>query len=97
MGSVHLTPAYVGAYREIIVEPQQSGLHFRPLRECFVEGVEVVPMHVLYEQYRREVPGCPKVIFYLVMEQEYVGLLGKAASGEYGCRVRFVEGNNKGV
>lgn len=88
---MELNEQSVAAYEKLMTDPSTHGLPFRPLSGCFMESETVRPAHLLFEDYTQEVPACPKVIFYIIMDKLYPQTKGKAPTGEYGYRLEFLK------
>ncbi len=81
----------VAAYEKLMTDPATHGLPFRALSECFMPSETVRPAHLLFADYIQEVPACPKVIFYIVMDMHYAQTKGTAPSGEAGYALEYLK------
>lgn len=91
MKSIPLNEQSVAAYQELMTNPARHKLPIRPLEECFEEADEATAQHVLFRDYQKESPACPKIFFYIVMEKVYGRARYKAADGNLGFKLKFVE------
>lgn len=91
---MELNEQSVAAYTTLMKDPSTHGLPFRKLSDCFQECDTATPKHILFKDYQNEVPQCPKVIFYIVMDSEYPKLIAKAPTGELGYKLKFIEREN---
>ena len=89
MSTIPLTEATVDAHFELMTNPQKYNLKFRPLEECFEVSETVTAQHILFKDYAVEVPMCPKVFFYIVMEKVYGRACEKDTSGLLGFKLKF--------
>jgi len=82
----------IAAYKKILSEPHNHGLSFRPITSCFEISEDVTPKHILFNQFSTEAPMCPKLIFYIIMDELYPNLIGKAKTegGELGFYLKFI-------
>lgn len=87
-----LSPATVNAYKELLTNPQNNGLSFKPLNECFEETKEVIPKHILFEAFLNYLQKpLPKVIFYIIMDELYPHLIGKDENtNDLGYRLKLI-------
>lgn len=81
----------VSAYKELLQNPGGHGLPFRPIKECFKPSDVVTPKDVLFKEFVTEVPKCPKVIFYIVMDELYPELIANAPAGQSGYKLEFIK------
>lgn len=88
---MELSKESVNAYKELLKNPKKHGLDFNPMSECFEISDKVTPKHLLYEQYVQYLQKpLPKVMFYIIMDEEYSDLIGKdEESGNIGFRLTF--------
>lgn len=103
MQSIPLTPETVALFRKFVEHPEEcEGCDYKPIRECFEKSDVCTPKHILFNQYiaylRRPLP---KVFFYIIMDEIFPELQGKAPSrydsegnhiggGEYGFYLKCV-------
>lgn len=87
-----LSPEVVNAYKELLTNPQNSGLSIKPLNECFEETEEVTPNHELFEAFMEYLQKpIPKVIFYIIMNEMYSPLIGRdERTGCVGYRLKLI-------
>lgn len=90
MAIIPLNEQSVAAYHELMTNPAAHKLPFRPLEECFEESETVTAQHILFKDYQREAPACPKIFFYIVMEKVYGPARYKDERGDLGFKLRFV-------
>ena len=50
---------------------------YRRATDCFRESDKVRAAHLLYEDFRQERTDIPKLIFYIFMQENYMGLIGE--------------------
>lgn len=91
MAVIPLNEQSVAAYHELMTNPAQHGLPIRPLEECFEASDTATAQHVLFRDYQKESPACPKIFFYIVMEKVYGRARHKAPDGNLGFKLKFVE------
>lgn len=90
MSTLTLSPEAVNAYREILENPTKYSMDFKPLSECFQISDVATPKHVLYDHYRKYInKPLPKLIFYIIMDQTYPQLIGKAPNGDLGYKLNL--------
>ena len=103
MDSIPLNEQTVALFRKFVEHPEEcDGCDYKPIRECFEKSDVCTPKHILFNQYiaylRRPLP---KVFFYIIMDQIYSDLAGKAphkynakgeviGGGEYGFYLKCV-------
>jgi len=92
MQSIPLTPQTVALFRKFVEHPEEcEGCDYKPIRECFEKSDTCTPQHILFNEYiaylRRPLP---KAFFYIIMEEIYPELKGKAETGEFGYYLRCV-------
>lgn len=91
MDTLQLALVQVGAYKKLLINPTEYGFFdYKPLSECFEECEEVTPKHLLFETYVAylKIP-LPKVIFYIIMDEEYGNLIAKdERSGDLGYKLK---------
>ena len=92
MDSIPLNEQTVALFRKFVEHPEEcEGCDYKPIRECFEKSDVCTPKHILFNQYiaylRRPLP---KVFFYIIMDEIYSDLAGKAASGEFGFYLKCV-------
>lgn len=80
MQSIPLNSQTVAAFRNLVEHPEEhEGCNYKPIRECFEKSDVCTPQHILFNQYiaylRRPLP---KVFFYIIMEEIFPELKGKA-------------------
>ena len=88
---MELNEQSVAAYHELMTNPTEHGLPIRPLKECFEPSEEVTAQHILFRDYIKESPACPKIFFYIVMEMVYGRVHLKDADGNLGFPLKFIE------
>lgn len=81
MGGVTLGPELIEAFTKKAVE---AGI-----KDRFVESDVVVANHVLFEQFKKEFPYCPKIVFYIWMDQEFGMSNLKDDKGNLGRKLKF--------
>ena len=64
MGGVTLGPALIDAFTKKAAEVG--------IKDRFVESDVVLANHVLFEQFKKEYPYCPKIVFCIWMDKEVV-------------------------
>lgn len=89
MTTIQLNEATVDAHFELMTKPQKYNLDFRPLEDCFEESETVTAQHILFKDYATEIPMCPKIFFYLVMEKVYGPAREIDAQGNLGFKLHF--------
>ena len=91
MANIPLNEQSVAAYFELMTNPAEHKLNIRPLKECFEAADTAIAQHLLFAEYRKESPACPKIFFYIVMEMVYGPARYKdQANGCFGFNLRFV-------
>lgn len=85
---MNLDPQSIEAFKLILNNPAKYNLNFRPMNECIQKSYIVTPKHVLFNQFNEEVPQCPKLVFYIIMDELYKQ--GKATTGELGYFAEFI-------
>ena len=80
MESIPLNPQTVALFRKFVEHPEECpGCDYKPIQECFEKSDVCTPQHILFNQYiaylRRPLP---KVFFYIIMDEIYPDLKGKA-------------------
>ena len=90
---MELNEASINAYRTILNNPGQYNLLGRPIGECFEPSDKVIAKHLLFEQFQSEFPHCPKVIFYILMDEKCPVI--KADDGCLGYCLTFKLKNNE--
>lgn len=94
--TIQLSPGFVAAYKELLTNPKKNGFDFRPITECFREIETVTPKHELFNVYIEYLQKpLPKVIFYIIMDELYGNLTGRAMdaegkSGYLGYKLEFI-------
>ena len=69
---IPLTPDVIAQYKDFLVNPAKYKCDYKPLHDCFVEGDHYAPQNHLYEQYIDYIQKpLPKVIFYIIMQEEF--------------------------
>ena len=93
---MELSKESVNAYKELIKNPQKHGPDFNPLSECFQASEKVTPKHILFDEYVKYLQKpLPKVIFYIIMDEEYGDLIGKdEESGNVGYKLTLKKQTN---
>ena len=95
--TIQLSPGLVAAYKELLTNPKKNGFDFRPITECFREIETVTPKHELFNVYIEYLQKpLPKVIFYIIMDELYGNLTGRAMdaedkSGYLGYKLEFIK------
>lgn len=95
--TIRLSPGLVAAYKELLTNPKKNGFDFRPITECFREIETVTPKHELFNVYIEYLQKpLPKVIFYIIMDELYGNLTGRAMdaedkSGYLGYKLEFIK------
>lgn len=105
MESIPLTPKTVAMFRKFVEHPEEfKGCNYKPIQECFEKSDLCTPKHILFNQYiaylRRPLP---KVFFYIIMDDIYPEMRGKApykyndkgevtGGGEYGFYLKCIVG-----
>lgn len=79
----------VAAYKSMLENPTKYGFTFRPIHECFDQDESVTANHILFQAFQKEVPGLPKIFFYIVMEEIYGPPNGKDEKGNLGYHLSF--------
>ena len=80
--SIPLTPQTVALFRKFVEHPEEcEGCNFKPIRECFEKSDICTPQHILFNEYIAYLKRpLPKVFFYIIMDEIYHELKGKAES-----------------
>jgi len=86
---MELSTRSVAAYRAILEDPKKFGFPFRPIQEMFDQSEEVTASHLLFQAFQEEVPGLPKLMFYIILEEIYGGPNGKDKNGNLGYHLSF--------
>jgi hypothetical protein len=81
-----LNEATVGMFRSLVLHPEQHGLPFPTLKECFEVATSAKANHLLYEDYLLLIENrpLPKVIFYILMTEVFGPMNGKDEKGNLG-------------
>jgi hypothetical protein len=90
-GTLVLNEQSVAAYKELLQNPGGHGLPFRPIKECFKPADVATPKDVLFNDFVTEVPSCPKVIFYIIMDELYTNEIANAPDGKSGYKLQFIK------
>ena len=103
MESIPLNPQTVALFRKFVEHPEEmEGCDYRPIQECFEKSDVCTPQHILFNQYIAYLRHpLPKVFFYIIMDEIYPDLKGKApheyndkgeviGGGEYGFYLKCV-------
>lgn len=89
---ITVSPSSVTAYRELMTNPKEYGLDFKPLAELLEKTETALDKHLVYEQYlesiKRTESQIPKIFFYIIMDELYVQK--KASSGNVGYCIKFI-------
>jgi hypothetical protein len=79
---MQLTPETINAYKTILTDPASYKMDFKPIAECFIHSDITTPKHILFEQYASYInKPLPKLIFYIIMDEMYKDVVGKAPDG----------------
>lgn len=58
-------------------------------KESFVPTEEVIPQHILFNQFHEHYPNFPKLIFYIVIDNLFGFAVEKAENKDLGRRLKF--------
>lgn len=85
MKKLIITPDVINHYKGLLVHPEKYGCTYQPLHEVFVECDGVTPQDILFNQYLNYIKEpLPKVVFYIIMEQEFTTYKGVEPKDENG-------------
>lgn len=86
---MNLTPALVANFKKVIMDPAANDLPFKPMKEYFQKSETVTAKHILAQEYMKIV-NIPKLILYIIMDEEFGQCDGKDESGALGYHLSFV-------
>lgn len=88
-----LSKETVNAYKECLTNPQQHGLGFKPLSECFEISETATPKHTLYEGFLNYLQRpLPKILFYIIMAELYGDFIDNdPITGCIGYKLKLVD------
>lgn len=87
---MNLTPQTVDAYKTLMTKPEENGLDFPSLENCFDHFDPGTPKHILYKEYVELIrKPLPKIIFYIVMDQIYFKGIVKCPDGNLGYQLKI--------
>ena len=85
MKELVVTPDVINHYKDLLKHPEKYGCTYQPLHEVFVKCDEVTPQDILFNQYLNYIKKpLPKVVFYIIMEQEFAAYKGVEPKDENG-------------
>lgn len=85
MKELVVTPDVINHYKDLLVHPDKYGCTYKPLHDAVVECDEVTPQDILFNQYLEYIKKpLPKVMFYIIMEQEFAAYKGVEPKDENG-------------
>lgn len=87
---MELSKESVDAHRKLLKNPSENGLPFRAINQCFEKTDIATPAHLLFQDFKQEVPALQKVFFYIIMDEEYPDQKGKAPNGDMGYFLKFI-------
>lgn len=85
---MNLTPALVASFKEAILDPSAHDLPFKPLKEYFQKSETVTAKHILAQEYMKIV-NIPKIVLYIIMDEEFGQCDGKDEKGALGYHLVF--------
>lgn len=101
--NIPMTPESVALFRKFVEHPEEfEGCDYKSIRECFEKSDVCTPQHILFNQYIAYLKRpLPKFMFYIIMDEIFPELKGKAESvhdeegnhisgGEYGFYLKCV-------
>lgn len=75
--TIPLTPAVIEKFKDFLVNPANYGCSYKPLHEVFVDGDHYEPQDKLFDAYIDYIQKpLPKVVFYIIMQEEFPELRG---------------------
>lgn len=80
--NIPMTPESVALFRKFVEHPEEfDGCDYKPIRECFQKSDRCTPQHILFGEYIAYLKRpLPKVMFYIIMDEIFPELKGKAPS-----------------
>lgn len=97
MQAIPLTSETVALFRKFVEHPEEcEGCDYKPIRECFEKSDTCTPQHILFNEYIAYLKRpLPKVFFYIIMDEIYPELKGKA-EGKYDADGNHIGGGEIG-
>lgn len=85
MSELIITSDVIDHYKDLLVHPDKYGCTYQPLHEVFTECEEVTPQDKLFNHFISYIKKpLPKVLFYIIMEQEFAAYKGVEPKDENG-------------
>lgn len=84
-----LSPEAIAAFSKILHHPKDYDMSFRPFPEMWEPAETARANHLLFEDFQAEVPNCPKLVFYIIMNEIHGLPCDKDEEGRLGYKIRY--------
>jgi hypothetical protein len=78
----------ISAYRQMLANPAEFNLNFKPIDEIFDPSDQAIAKHIVHEKYEKIIDrNIPKLIFYIIMDGLFTQR--KSDDGNLGYLLKF--------